>query len=127
MADAYTRIHNGKKIGVCAVQAGPGTEGAFMSMAQAYADSSPVLLLTDGATTKRTGLPSLSDSVGFFKPITKWAAAINTADRVAEFAARAFTHLRNGRRRPVLLEVPRDVAAAEVDESTLKYVPPPIA
>lgn len=123
MADAYTRINNGKKIGVCAVQAGPGTEAVYVSVAQAYADSSPILILTDGATNKRMGLPSLSDTVNNFKPVTKWATSVNSADRISEIAARVFTHLRNGRRRPVLLELPRDVAGAEVDEAKQTYVP----
>ncbi len=59
MADAFTRIRNGRQIGVCAVQAGPGTENAFVGVAQAYADSSPMLLITDGARVHRRGLPSL--------------------------------------------------------------------
>src|SRR5665213_80611 len=66
MADAYTRIHNGKRIGVCAVQAGPGTENAFVGVAQAYADSSPMLVLTGGATRDRVGLPALTDSIGHY-------------------------------------------------------------
>ena len=106
MADAYTRIHNGKRIGVCAVQAGPGTENAFVGVAQAYADSSPILMLTGGATRDRVGLPALTDSVGHYRGVTKWADTINGADRVSEMASRAFTKMRNGRRRPVLLELP---------------------
>ncbi len=123
MADAYTRINNAKKIGVCAVQAGPGTEAAFVSVAQAFADSSPILILTDGATTKRAGLPALSDTIGTYRPVTKWADRINAPERVSEMAARAYTKMRNGRRRPVLLELPRDVAGKEIDEAQQSYVP----
>jgi acetolactate synthase-1/2/3 large subunit len=123
MADAYTRIQNGKRIGVCAVQAGPGTENAFVGIAQAYADSSPVLMLTDGAVRNRQGLPSLFDSVGNYRGITKWADTINTADRVSEMASRAFTKLRNGRRRPVLLLLPQDIATEQIDETKQPYQP----
>ena len=45
MADAYSRINNGHKTGVCIVQAGPGIENAFPGVAQAYADSVPILML----------------------------------------------------------------------------------
>ncbi len=124
MADAYTRVHNGKKIGVVAVQNGPGTEAAFISVAQAYADSSPILLITDGASRKREGLPALSDTVGHYQGITKWAESIHGGDRIAEMAARAFTKLKNGRRRPVLLELPRDVAGQQIDETQQPYVVP---
>jgi acetolactate synthase-1/2/3 large subunit len=123
MADAYTRVHNGKRIGVCAVQAGPGTESSFVGFAQAFADSSPILMLTDAAKRNRIGLPSLSDTVGNFRGVTKWADTINTPDRVAAMASRAFTKLRNGRRRPVLLELPGDVAGEEIDETKHPYEP----
>ena len=123
MADAYTRVHNGKRIGVCAVQAGPGTESAFVGFAQAYADSSPILMITDAAKRNRVGLPSLSDTVGNYCGITKWADTINAPDRVVSMASRAFAKLRNGRRRPVLLELPGDVADEQIDETKLKYVP----
>lgn len=123
MADAYTRINNGKKIGVCAVQAGPGTENAFVGIAQAYLDSSPVLMLTGGATRERAGLPAMSDTLGHYRGVTKWADTINSAERVPEMMSRAFTKLRNGRRRPVLLELPPDVAVQSVDETKQAYQP----
>ncbi|HXF33981.1 MAG TPA: thiamine pyrophosphate-requiring protein [Candidatus Acidoferrales bacterium] len=123
MADAYTRIHNGKRIGVCAVQAGPGTENAFVGVAQAYADSSPILMLTGGATRERIGLPALTDSIGHFRGVTKWAESINAPERVSEMASRAFTKMRNGRRRPVLLELPPDVASQTIDETKYPYQP----
>ncbi|MCX5911953.1 MAG: thiamine pyrophosphate-binding protein, partial [Deltaproteobacteria bacterium] len=44
MADGYTRVNNGKKIGICAVQQGPGAENAFGGVAQAYSDSTPILI-----------------------------------------------------------------------------------
>ena len=44
-ADAYSRVTNGRGIGVFSMQAGPGAENAFAGVAQAYADSVPILLL----------------------------------------------------------------------------------
>lgn len=123
MADAYTRIRNGKQIGVVAVQGGPGVENSFVGISQAYADSSPVLMLTNGAPTERAGLPSLFDATLNYRHVTKWADTINRPDRVSEMAARAFTKLRNGRRRPVLLELPPDVANAKIDETAFPYEP----
>lgn len=123
MADAYTRVHNGKRIGVCAVQAGPGIENAYVGVAQAYSDSSPILMLTGGATADRVGLPALFDAIGNYRGVTKWADTINSADRVSEMASRAFTKLRNGRRRPVLLELPADVAMQNIDETKQPYEP----
>ncbi len=45
MADAYTRMHNGRKIGAIAVQDGPGIEASFSAVAQAYGDNTPILML----------------------------------------------------------------------------------
>ena len=51
MADAYARVTNGKKIGVCFVQNGPGIENAFVGVAEAYADSTPMLMMPSGPRT----------------------------------------------------------------------------
>src|SRR5204863_3433200 len=48
MADAYSRVSNGRRIGVVAVQHGPGAENAYAGVAQAYADGSPLLFLPGG-------------------------------------------------------------------------------
>ena len=45
IADGFTRTSNGKRTGVCIVQHGPGAENAFSGVAQAFADSVPVLVL----------------------------------------------------------------------------------
>ena len=48
MADGYTRVNNGRRIGVCAVQMGPGIENTLGGIAQAYADSTPIFCLPGG-------------------------------------------------------------------------------
>ena len=45
LADGYSRVTNGRGVGVFSMQAGPGAENAFAGVAQAYADSVPILLL----------------------------------------------------------------------------------
>ena len=74
MADAFSRITNGRSIGVCMVQAGPGAEHAFGGIAQAFADSVPLLLLPGGWRRGRLGLRTSFDAVEAFRPITKWAS-----------------------------------------------------
>ena len=74
MADAYSRISNGTRIGVAMVQHGPGAEHAFGGIAQAYADSVPLLLLPNGNTLRELGLRTTFDAVEAYRPITKWAA-----------------------------------------------------
>src|SRR3954454_16273314 len=57
MADGYSRVSNARRIGVAAVQHGPGAENAFAGVAQAFADGSPLLFLPGGNTASRVDFP----------------------------------------------------------------------
>ena len=46
IADGYSRMMSGRKIGVSVVQYGPGIENAFGGVAQEYSDSTPILCLS---------------------------------------------------------------------------------
>ena len=123
MADAYSRIHNGNKIGVFTMQNGPGAENAFGGVAQAFADNVPMLLIPGGSTERRVGVHPGFDAIPNYQHITKWAGRINTIERIPEMVSQAFTNLRNGRPGPVLLELPGDVAHAEVPADIEEYQP----
>jgi thiamine pyrophosphate-dependent acetolactate synthase large subunit-like protein len=124
MADAYSRTSNGNCIGIAMVQHGPGAEHAFGGIAQAYADSVPLLLLPNGNTRAELGLRTTFDAVDAYRPITKWAARFSTAQTVHEQMRRAFQLMRSGRPGPVVLELPLDVAEEEFDEAQFEYSPP---
>jgi acetolactate synthase-1/2/3 large subunit len=126
MADGFSRIHNGRRIGVFLMQAGPGAENAFGGVAQAFADGVPILLLPAGANRDRLGVPPTFSPTRSYESITKWSAQINLARRIPELMRRAFTKLRSGRRGPVLLEIPGDVAAETIDDAAVIYEPPPL-
>ncbi len=123
MADAYSRISNGERIGVAMVQHGPGAEHAFGGVAQAYADSVPLLLLPNGNTRRELGLRTTFDAVEAYRPITKWAARITTPQTAPEQLRRAFQLMRSGRPGPVVLELPLDVAEEEFDDALFEYSP----
>ncbi len=123
MADGFSRVKNGKAIGVFTMQQGPGAENAFSGVAQAYADSVPILLLPGGPPTDRTWVHPNFESVMNYGGITKWRANINRLDRIPELMGMAFTQLRHGRPGPVMLELPADVAGQEMDESAFHYRP----
>jgi len=122
IADGFTRVSNGKRIGVCAMQSGPGVENAFSGVAQAYSESVPILVLP-GGNDRRRMLPPNFISSRSYERITKWSDMINFADRIPEMMRRAFTNLRTGRPGPVLLEVPMDVAMEEFDDKMFEYKP----
>ena len=123
MADAFSRINNGKKIGVFTMQTGPGAENAFSGVAQAFADSVPILLLPGGQPSPRMGVPPNFEAVPNYQGITKWAGLINMVERIPEMVSRAMTQLKHGRMGPVLLEFPRDVALAEYPRENIDYKP----
>src|SRR5918911_3870610 len=106
IAEVLRRETNGRRTGVCLVQAGPGIENAFGGVAQAYADSTPILMLPGQVARSRLGLPTVFDAVEAYRSITKWADRITSAARVPEQMRQAFALLRAGRPGPVLLEKP---------------------
>ena len=87
MADGFSRINNGRRIGVFLMQAGPGAENAFGGVAQAFADSVPILLLPAGANRDRLGVPPTFSPTRSYETITKWSAQINLASRIPEIDA----------------------------------------
>ncbi len=123
MADGFSRINNGNRIGVFTMQQGPGAENAFGGVAQAYADSVPILLLPGGVARGGAGVHPNFESYLNYKGVTKWAGNINLAGRIPELMGMAFSQLKNGRPGPVLLEIPTDVGAEEVPDDAFDYEP----
>lgn len=118
VADAISRLSNGKQLGVCTVMGGlnaAGTQMAYGALAEAYEDSVPLLCLTDGVPGDALGRERYNIQEGF-KSVTKWSGYINKAERVPEYMRRAFTELRTGRPSPVLLEIPRGLGEYSVDD-----------
>jgi acetolactate synthase-1/2/3 large subunit len=123
VADGFSRVSNGKKIGVCSLMGGlnaAGIQMAYGAIAQAYEDSSPILCLTDGVPPNKSGLERFNIEDGF-SDVTKWSGYINRPERVPEFMRRAFTQLKTGRTGPVLLQLPRD--SGEYSDEDFPYTP----
>ena len=124
IADGYARVNNGNPPGVFAMQNGPGAENAFAGVATAYSDAVPMLLLPLGHPRARDGVFPLFSSVRSFSDITKSVEQLNTASQVGETMRRAFARLKMGRSGPVMVEIPTDIADAEVDASILESYKP---
>src|SRR5690242_15346266 len=123
VADAFSRVTCGKQIGACTVMAGlnaAGIQMAYGAIAQAWEDSSPLLVMAEGVGAGATRHTHY-DMAGAFKSVTKWVGEIGRADQVPDYVRRAFTHLRSGRPGPVLLLIPRDLG--EYDEAEHPYAP----
>ncbi|HZU17825.1 MAG TPA: thiamine pyrophosphate-requiring protein [Candidatus Dormibacteraeota bacterium] len=126
MCDAMGRVTSGERIGVFVMQHGPGAENSFGGVAQAYADSAPVLVLPAGYRRGLVGVrPNFSAFLNY-QHVTKHAEQVTRAEDVPATMRRAFSQLKNGRPGPVLVEVPADVFEEELPEP-LDYRPVPRA
>jgi thiamine pyrophosphate-dependent acetolactate synthase large subunit-like protein len=117
MADAYSRLSSGDKIGVFCMQHGPGAENAFGGVAQAFSESVPILVIPAGYPRRIAHYYPNFNSTLNMRHITKWAEPLTMGRAVPEVMRRAFFQLRNGRPGPVLIEVPVDVFGEDVPEN----------
>src|SRR3954468_12737934 len=124
MADAVSRTTSGKKIGVFAMQHGPGTENAFGGVAQAFGDSVPIVVLPGGFPRKLLNISPNFSSLLNFQHVTKWIEQVTLPEEVPNALRRAFTQVKNGRPRPTMVEIPTDVMAAEISDD-FHYRPAP--
>ena len=115
MADAMSRMTSGQRLGVFAMQHGPGAENSFGGVAQAYADSVPILLLPAGHDRRDMGIAQNFRAVEAYRPITKWADELRVSATLPDTMRRAFAQVRNGRPRPVMVEIPWDAWEDEID------------
>ena len=126
MADAVSRVCSGQKVGVFAMQHGPGTENSFGGVAQAYGESSPIVVLPGGYPRRLINVPPNFNAYLNYQHVTKWCEQVSLPDQVPDAMRRAFTQVRNGRPRPVLVEIPSDVMAEDIPEPW-SYQPVPRA
>jgi uncharacterized protein len=104
VADAFSRVTGGKKIGVCTVMGGKNAAGlqlAYGAVAQAYEDSSPLLVITAGVDVGASGHTHYDMAHGF-QSVTKWVGSIDKAERIPDFMRRAFEA--NAKKQPAYLE-----------------------
>ncbi|NKB57612.1 MAG: thiamine pyrophosphate-requiring protein [Alphaproteobacteria bacterium] len=124
MADAMSRLSSGKNIGVFCMQHGPGAENAFGGVAQAYGESSPILVMPMGYARRIAHMQPNFNSVLNFQHVTKLAEPVTSTKEIPNIMRRAFTAICNGRPGPALIEVPTDIFGEDF-EGEIEYVPVP--
>src|SRR4030095_3345837 len=122
MADAVSRVTSADRIGVFVMQHGPGTENAFGGVAHALGGSVPLLVMPGGYPRRIAGIPPNFNSTLNYRNVTKSAEYVMLADTIPDVMRRAFTQVRNGRPRPVLVEFPVALWNEDVAEP-LNYKP----
>jgi acetolactate synthase-1/2/3 large subunit len=107
---------------------GVGASNLAIGVHTAKQDSTPLLVLLGQVETDFLGKEAFQevDLTAFYTPITKWAATVYRADRLAEFVARGLRIATSGRPGPVMLALPADVLGEQVaDDPEEIDVPPP--
>ncbi len=112
-ADGYARATG--KVGVCLATSGPGATNLVTGIATAYMDSVPVVAITCNVGTSLLGKDSFQevDIAGITMPITKYNFIVKDVSRLAQIIRRAFAIAQTGRPGPVLVDITKDVTAAQ--------------
>ncbi|QJQ32019.1 thiamine pyrophosphate-binding protein [Sphingomonas lacunae] len=113
--------------GIAFVTRGPGATNASIGVHVAMQDSQPMILFigdVDRSMRDREGFQEV-DFQAMFSPLCKWAARIDSAERIPEYVARAYATAMAGRPGPVVLALPEDMLLDEVAVRDRPYVTPP--
>ena len=115
MADGYARVTG--KPGVCFIITGPGMTNIATAMAQAYADSIPMLVISSVNARRELGsgdgrLHELPSQHNVFAGLTAFSHTLLDAAELPQVLARAFAVFESARPRPVHIEIPLDVIVA---------------
>jgi len=135
-AEGYAKATNG--LGFCMVTTGPGGTNAVTGVAGAWLDSTPVLYVSgqvkrpdrmfDALTGKPLGMRQLGvqevDICSIVAPVTKYAVTILEPADIRYHLEKAVYLAMNGRPGPVWIDVPLDVQASPIDETTLRGFDP---
>ena len=121
-ADGYARATG--KVGVVIATSGPGATNIVTGLATANIDSIPMVAITANVNTDQLGRDSFQEVniVEITKPVTKASWLVKRIEDLAPSIRKAFKIAKNGRKGPVLIDIPKDITAQTTD-----YEPQPPA
>lgn len=127
-AGGYARVKD--KPCFCLATSGPGATNLVTGIADAYADSIPVIAITGQTPTSLIGSDAFqeTDITGICSPVTKRTFLITNIEDAPRIFMEAYSTAINGRPGPVLIDIPKDVqnAKIEVDENWEETVKLPL-
>ena len=122
MAEGYARATG--RVGVVLVTSGPGATNAVTGIANAYMDSTPLVVITGQVPKHLIGTDAFQevDTVGITRPCVKHNYLVREARDLPAIVREAFHLARSGRPGPVVIDIPKDVSAARANYSRLDHV-----
>ena len=115
MAEGYAKSTG--KVGVCVVTSGPGATNIVTGLAYAYMDSVPLVAITGQVPSALIGTDAFqeADVVGITRSCTKHNFLVKSIQELPQIMRDAFFIARTGRPGPVLVDIPKDIAAASAE------------
>ncbi|HUE82539.1 MAG TPA: biosynthetic-type acetolactate synthase large subunit [Pyrinomonadaceae bacterium] len=122
MAEGYARSSG--RVGVALVTSGPGATNAITGIANAYMDSTPIVVITGQVPTPLIGTDAFQevDTVGITRPCVKHNYLVRDVRDLAAVVHEAFHLASTGRPGPVVIDIPKDVSAASTASSSLEHI-----
>lgn len=123
-ADGFARTTG--KTGVVIATSGPGATNLVTGIATANMDSIPLIAITGNVGTAALGLDSFQevDICGITLPVTKHNFIVKNVADLADTVREAFRIANEGRKGPVLIDIPKDVTAAICEYTPQQPVAP---
>ena len=122
-ADGYARTSG--KTGVCVITSGPGATNAVTGIATAYMDSSPLVVISGQVGTSLLGKDTFQeiDITGVTYSITKHNFLVRSLEELPKIISQAFTIANEGRKGPVLVDIPKNLQVTDIDYNMENYIP----
>lgn len=126
MADGYARSTG--KVAACFIITGPGMTNILTAMAQAYADSIPMLVISTVNEVRTLGkaegrLHELKNQSQLVEGVAAFSQTVYSPDELPIVLAKAFSLFERDRPRPVHIEIPTDVMTMDASHLTLRTKP----
>lgn len=114
-AQGYARVS--AKVGVCLVTSGPGATNTVTGLADAMADSTPVVVISGQVGVSLLGSNAFQevDIINITQSVSKWSYQITHASEIPGIIARAFFIARSGRPGPVVIDITRNAQLEMMD------------
>ena len=114
-ATGYHRVTG--RVGVCMATSGPGATNLITGITDAMMDSAGIVAITGQVSTLAIGRDAFqeADVTGITMPVTKHNSLVKSAADLPRQVLQAFLIAGSGRPGPVLVDIPRDIAAAEAE------------
>lgn len=121
MADGYAQLTG--KPGIVVITGGPGLTNSISGILKAYKSFTPMVVICGAFEPKSRDIGGLEDIeiLSAVRQYTKWCTTVHDTARIPEYFAMALRHATQGRRGPVVLEIPVNYLREMVNEESVAW------